>query len=317
MKDSCCQRWERERERRVGQLPQIYLNILIPVFALVVIGYVVGPRLGLEARTLSRLSYFVLVPAFTFTVLTTARIDAAIAGRMVLAIAAVEVACAAAAILVARLFTRSPQMTGAYVLIAVFPNVGNFGLPIVQFAFGPDALVAATIYFIAMSTISFIIGVAAANWHHGSNLRSLLAVVKTPAVIAVVPALLFNAFGLHPPPVIERPAGLLAGAMVPVMLVALGVQLAGAGIPRLDGDMLGASLVRLLGGPALAALVVIPFHLTSLARDAAILQSAMPAAVLASIIAFEHDLLPTFVTATVLFSTLISVLTLAAIIAIL
>lgn len=301
----------------MGHLPQIYLNILIPVFALVAIGYVVGPRLGLEARTLSRVAYFVLVPAFTFNVLTTARIEAAVAGRMVLYIGVVEVACAAAAIIVARLFRRSPQMAGAYVLIAVFPNVGNFGLPIVQFAFGPDALIAATIYFIAMSTISFIIGVAAATWHHGSNLRSLVAVLKTPAVIAVVPALLFNGFGVGPPLVIERPAGLLAGAMVPVMLVALGVQLAGAGIPRLDGDMLGASLIRLIAGPALAALIAIPFHLTILARDAGILQSAMPAAVLASIIAFEHELLPAFVTATVLFSTLISIITLAAIIAIL
>ncbi len=301
----------------MGQLPQIYLNILIPVFALVAIGYVVGPRLGLDARTLSRVAYFVLVPSFTFSVLTTSRIDAATAGRIVLYISVVEVACAVAAIIVARLFKRSPEMTGAYVLIAVFPNVGNFGLPIVQFAFGPDALVAATIYFIAMSTISFIIGVAAANWHRGSNLRALLAVAKTPAVIAVVPALLFNVFAVSPPLVIARPASLLAGAMVPVMLIALGVQLAGAGIPRLDGDMLGASLVRLLAGPALAALIVVPFHLTNLARDAGVLQSAMPAAVLASIIAFEHDLLPTFVTATVLFSTLISIVTLAVIIAIL
>lgn len=301
----------------MGQLAQIYLNILIPVFALVAIGYVVGPRLGLEARTLSRVSYFVLVPSFTFNVLTTSRIDAASAGRIVLFIGVVEVACAMAAIVIARLFRRSPQMTGAYVLIAVFPNVGNFGLPIVQFAFGPDALVAATIYFIAMSTLSFMIGVAAANWHHGSNLRSLRAVIRTPAVIAVIPALLFNAAGIHPPLVIARPTALLAGAMIPVMLLALGVQLAGAGIPRLNGDMLGASLIRLLAGPALAALIVIPFHLTSVARDAGVLQAAMPAAVLASIIAFEHDLLPTFVTATVLFSTLISIVTLAAIIAIL
>lgn len=300
----------------MGQLPKIYLNILIPVFALVAVGYLVGPRLGLDARTLSRLSYFVLVPSFTFNVLGTASIGAASAGRMVVYIGIVEVACAAAAIAVARVFRRSPQMTGAYVLVSVFPNVGNFGLPIVQFAFGQEALVAATIYFIAMSTISFIIGVAAANWHHGSNLRAFMAVAKTPAVIAVVPALLFNMRG-GPPLVIQRPAALLAGAMVPVMLVALGVQLADAGIPRIDGDMIGASLVRLLAGPALAALVAIPLHLTGLPRDAGVLQAAMPAAVLASMIAFEHSLLPTFVTATVLFSTLISIVTLAAIIAIL
>ena len=207
-------------------------------------------------------------------------------------------------------------MTGAYVLISVFPNVGNFGLPIVQFAFGPDALIVATIYFIVMLTISFIIGVAAANWHHGSNLRSLLAVIKTPAVIAVLPALFFKMLG-GPPLVIQRPAALLGGAMVPVMLIALGAQLAHAGIPRIDGDMIGASLVRLLAGPALAALIAIPLRMTGLPRDVGILQAAMPAAVLASMIAFEHELLSTFVTATVLFSTLISIVTLAAIIAVL
>lgn len=301
----------------MGQLPQIFLNILIPVFALVLIGYIAGPRLGLEARTLSRVAYFLLVPAFNFNILSTAQIDFGVARRMIVYITIVEVACALAALVVARLLRRSPEMTGAYILIAVFPNVGNFGLPIVQFAFGPDALVAATIYFVAINLISFVIGVAAANWHRGSNLRMMVAVFKTPALLAVPPALLFNLSGTPPPLAVARPIALLAGAMIPVMLIALGAQLAQAGIPRLDGDMIGASVMRLLGGPALAALVAVPLHLTGLPRDAGVLQAAMPAAVLASIIAFEHNLLPTFVTATVLFSTLASIVTLAVVLAIL
>ena len=36
------------------EIAQIFLNVITPVFALVLIGYVAGPRLGLEARTLSR-----------------------------------------------------------------------------------------------------------------------------------------------------------------------------------------------------------------------------------------------------------------------
>ncbi|MGM0675299.1 MAG: AEC family transporter, partial [Spirochaetota bacterium] len=45
-------------------------------------------------------------------------------------------------------------------------------------------------------------------------------------------------------------------------------------------------------------------------RGAGILQSSMPTAVLASIIAIEYDLLPEFVTEVVLFSTLASLVTL-------
>ena len=46
------------------------------------------------------------------------------------------------------------------------------------------------------------------------------------------------------------------------------------------------------------------------------MQAAMPAAVLTSIIALEYDLLPDFVTRTVLFSTLASVVTLTLILAV-
>ena len=45
-------------------------------------------------------------------------------------------------------------------------------------------------------------------------------------------------------------------------------------------------------------------------RSTGILQAAMPSAVLTSIIAIEYKLIPEFVTTTVLFSTLYSILTL-------
>jgi predicted permease len=55
--------------------------------------------------------------------------------------------------------------------------------------------------------------------------------------------------------------------------------------------------------------------MTGIERAAAIIQSATPTAVLASIIAIEYELLPEFVATTVLFSTLASVVTLTVILA--
>jgi predicted permease len=301
---------------RVGQLGRIYLDILVPVFALVVLGYAAGPRLGLDARTLARVAYFLLVPAYNFTILSAAKIEAAVAGRILLFTAAMEVAVALAGFAVGRLLRRSPRTIAAFVLVAVFPNVGNFGIPIVQFAFGTEALTVAVLYFVAINVLSFAIGVAAANWHHGSPVRAMGAVFRTPALLAVPPALAFNALHWSVPLALSRPLALLAGAMVPVMLVALGVQLAAAPIPRISVDMVMANAVRLVGGPALAALIAIPLGVSGLTRDAGILQASMPTAVFASIIAFEHDLLPSFVTATVLVSTLASIVTLAVVLAI-
>ncbi|MFO7167034.1 MAG: AEC family transporter [Chloroflexota bacterium] len=300
------------------QLLTIFLNVLVPVFLLVGLGYAAGPRLRLDSRTLSRFAYFILIPAYVFDVLSTARIGAALAGRMTLYAVAVHLGCAALGYLAARLLRRPPEMVAAYVLIAVFGNVGNFGIPIIQFRFPGDAAatVAGTVYFIAISSVAFVVSVAAANWHRGSALRAALAVLKTPALIAVPPALLVNWLGVELPPLAARPIALLAAGMIPTMLIALGVQLAAAGVPRLDVDMAASSAVRLVGGPLLALALAAPFGLEGIARSVGVLQAAMPTAVLASIIAVENDLLPPFVIMSVLVSTVASIATLTVVLAI-
>ncbi len=302
----------------MAQLATIFLNVLVPVFLLVGLGYLSGPRLGLDSRTLSRFAYFILIPAYVFEVLSTAQIGAALAGRMAAFAVAVHLGCAAAGYLVARALGRPPQMVAAYMLIAVFGNVGNFGIPIIRFHYPGDqqAVVAGTVYFIAISSTAFAVSVAAANWHKGSALRSVLAVLKTPALIAVPPALLVNWLGWQLPPIMMRPVELLSDGMIPTMLIALGVQLAAAGLPRPNADMAIASAVRLLGGPALAFALAAPLGVEGIARSTGVLQAAMPAAVLASIIAVENDLLPSFVITAVLFSTVASVLTLTVVLAI-
>lgn len=292
------------------ELLSIFANILLPVFTLVLIGYIVGPRLQLDARTLSRFAYFIITPAFIFNIFSAAEIQVTIAVRMALFIILVTSGTVVVAWLVARALRCSAQMTAAYVLVAAFGNVGNFGLPIIQFKFGEDALVAASFYFLVLSMFGFMVGVTAATWHQGAGIRALWMAFKTPAVLAVIPAILVNTFNWPMPLFVGRAVGLLAGALIPVMLVTLGVQLAGMGIPKLTRDVIVSSLIRLLVGPTLALLSVGFFGLTGFERGAGILQASMPVAVLAALIALEHRLLPDFVTTTALFSTLASAITL-------
>lgn len=246
-----------------GATPRDFPQCARAGFLLVLLGVVVGPRLQLDSRTMSRFAYFVLTPAFVFDVLSKAVIDATLAARMTVYILLVHVLCALVAFGVAKALRRSPHMTAAYVLIAVFSNVGNFGLPIIQFQFPGQqaALAAATVYFVAILTISFVIGVAAANMVRGGNLAAVAAVLKTPGVIAVAPALLVNAAQVPLPLVLTRPVSLLAGALIPTMLVALGVQLSQVGIPRITADMVIACVLRLAVGPALAFALVGVFGL--------------------------------------------------------
>jgi predicted permease len=294
----------------IGQLAEIFVNVIAPVFALVLIGYVAGPRLQLEARTLTRTAYYLFIPAFVFGVMSTAVIEADLVLRMVVLATAVHLAVGLLAYGVARLLRRPREVVGAYVMIAVFGNVGNFGLPLIQFRLGEEAVVYATFYFLIIIVIAFVICVTVAAWAKGQGKRAVLEVFKTPALLALPPALLFNGLDVQPPLFLSRTVGLLGAAMVPTMLVALGVQLGEMARFHISRDVVLASLLRLVGAAGLAFLLAALLGLTGLARGAGIFQASMPTAVLASIIALEYGVQPDMVTTAVLFTTVISVITL-------
>ena len=98
----------------IAQLAEIFFNVITPVFALVLIGYLAGPRLGLQARTLSRYAYFILIPCFVFNVIATAEFDLGVAGRMVAFILLVELACAALGFAIAKLLRRTAELGDAW-----------------------------------------------------------------------------------------------------------------------------------------------------------------------------------------------------------
>ncbi len=299
----------------VLQLIEIFFSVITPVFALVLIGFLAGPKLQLEARTLSRAAYYFFIPAFVFDVISKARVDAGALGQMVLLGILIVVVTAFLGAMTAYVLNRSKEVVAAFALIASFGNVGNFGLPLIEFRLGADALVPATIYFLTISLTAFVVGVGAAGYVRGGGVSALLSVLKTPALLAVPPAFFFAQTGLAVPLSLQRVMGLLASAMIPVMLVALGVQLATNQGLRLEKDIWIISSVRLLAGPGVAALLALLIGVSGISRSTAIVQSGMPAAVLTSIIALEYDLLPDFVTSTVLFSTLASVATLTILLA--
>jgi predicted permease len=298
------------------QLAGIFLNVLTPVFLLVITGYLIGPPLGIETRTLSKIAYYVLTPAFIFNVFSSASLAVGLAVRMALFSIVVAGLCVLCAVLLARLLGLGEQMAGAFALTAAFANVGNFGLPIIQFRLGDAALAPASFYFLVLSTFGFVVGVSAATWHKGNAGSALLAALKTPAILAVFPAIAVNALDLPTPLFLERSVGLLASAMIPIMLLALGVQLAGMGKLHIDRNVAMAGALRLVVGPIFGLLLAAPFGLTGIERGAGILQASMPAAVLAALVAMEHELMPDFVATVVLFSTLAGAVTLTVVLAI-
>lgn len=292
------------------QFLNIFIDIVTPVFFLVFSGFFVGPKLALDARTLSRTAYFILVPCFVFNMLSQMDIQLLAAGQMIAYMTLIHVIVAISAFMVARLLKCSKEVTAAFVIIATFGNVGNLGLSLIEFRLGQSAEVSATIYFMTVVVIAFVICVGTASWTKGTGLSAVFSIFKTPALIAMVPALFFYATDITPPLFLSRITELLGRAMIPIMLLTLGVQLSEIKKIKITYKVVTASGIRLIAAPLIAFGMTFFFPLSGVEIKSGILQAGMPVAVLGSIIAIEYDVVPEFVTTAVLFSTLFSIVSL-------
>ena len=293
-----------------GELFAVFLGVVVPVFGVVALGYLLGPRLDLQPRTLSRAAFYIFVPAFVFHTISNSVVALSETLQMAAFVIVSHGLFAAVGWVVARCLRCSREMTAAFVMIAVFGNVGNFGLALINFRLGSEGLAPATIYFLVINVVAFGLCVAVAAWARGSGSSPLVAILKTPALVVVVPAALLSAYDVQLPTAGARILELLAGAMIPTMLLALGLQLSHAETLRISREKVIATSLRLVAAPFIAWALVGLFGIEGLSRSAAILQCGMPVAVLVSIVSIEYEVAPDFVTAVVFLSTVCSLPTL-------
>ena len=91
----------------------VFVNVIMPVFGIVIPGYLVGGRPDLQTWTLSRVAYYVFVPAFIFQAISSARISLHNTLKMVCFIIAAHLLVSLTA---GRLMRRSREMFSPYVL---------------------------------------------------------------------------------------------------------------------------------------------------------------------------------------------------------
>lgn len=207
------------------------------------------------------------------------------------------------------------RLLAAVILSSVLMNAGNFGMPLVDFAFGEHALVYAGLYFVGMNVMTNSLGVLIASLGSSGLSRAFLNLLRMPVIYAVLLGLLFSRFGWTLPMPFERTVKVLSQAAIPSMLIFMGMQLRGASIRGHLRELILVGSLRLIVAPALALFLSPIFGLEGPARQAGLVESAMPTAVFATILASEFDIEPAFVVTVVFSTTLFSIFTLTPLLA--
>ncbi len=288
----------------------VLFDVLGPVAVLVVLGAVLGPRLRIDPGSLSRLAYWVFGPAFVFVLLAGADLDRSVVLKLIAAAMAGMAAAAVIAIGWAGATGVGYEVGAAVTMTSVWGNVGNAGLAIVAFALGDDALPIAGVLMVTINLASLILGVGMAQARTASIGSAVLRGLSAPMSVAGGVALAVNLLGVDVPVLADRSLGLLADALIPVMLFTLGVQLVSSGRPSWSNDLSVVLVAKLAAAPGAAWLAGSALGLDGDFLDAVVIQSAMPPAVFCAVVAAENDLLPERVTAAVVLATLVSAVTL-------
>lgn len=295
----------------LSELLQIFANNLLPLLLLSTAGFLLGKYLHIDSQSVGRVTFYVLSPLLVFDLVSQSHLTAGkIAVMLFFGVSCIAL-MAIIAYIVGRLMGFQRSVLVSIVVTSAFGNSGNYGLPLVAFAFGQEALTYAGIYFVASSLMLNTLGVVIASLGQMRLKEALLAFFKVPAVYAILLSLSMVRLGWKLPLPLERTVSLAAGGAVPLMIILLGLELQRA---RWIQNHLGPAFVsvalRLLLAPLLACGLSVPFGLHAAARQAGIVETAVPTAVMTTVLASEYKLEQAQVTATVFLSTLLSPLTL-------
>lgn len=295
----------------------IFGNVVLPVLVVAALGYLLQRRMQLSLVPLSQVSIYVLQPCLVFTALLNTDLRSAEPLLIMLFSALMTAGMLVVAAVIARTGRLDRSMSAAFMLSTAFPNVGNYGLSVVLLAYGQSGLEKAILIFVVQSIFSGTVAVMVASASSASAWRALLQVFKLPQIYATVAALAFNLLQVTPPPFIAASTDLAAKAAVPLMLVMLGMQMARNTNIERPGLLGVAVATRLVLGVAVAYGIILVLGISGTTSEVLLIQAAMPTAVFTTLMATEFNARPRFVTSVVLLTTLLSLVTVTALLAIL
>jgi len=290
---------------------------IAPIILVSAIGGLLQRQFKLDPAPIAKAIFFGFGPALVFQSIVNTSISAGEIMQMGLFGLLIPIIVGVIAFTIAHLLKLSPQLTAALVLSTMFLNAGNYGLPLVGFAFGEEGLAWATIFFIVHALLlnSFAVIIASAGQEPLG--KAIAQMFKVPAVYAIPIAFLVRSTPLTMPLYVDRSIDLLADAAIPTMLFLLGMQIARSGWPKRWGLISLIVLLRLVLSPLIAFPIGRLVGLTGVGLSAGIAESAMPSPVMATVLSTEFNVEPDLVTGAVLITTLLSPITLTIVLSVL
>lgn len=301
---------------------QLLLDIVIPVFLLMVLGWW-SSRSGLleesSASALNRYVFYIAVPALMFTSTVSVDIQTILHWDFI----AVYLGGCIIAIMIAflcwrRLKLDTPLDWTVIALNSAWANTVYMGVPIFYFLFGDRGTLPVIIATLT-SNLTFILFLALmSELQNGDGgvlekVKTLVvqSLLKNPIMMAPLLGMLVSFSGFSLPAAFITPMNMLAPSAAPVAIFALGMSLSGLKVQRAGFDLAWLSLIKLIIHPLATWSLALLLDLDPYWTASAVLLSSLPTGAMVYVLAQQYNTRVTLSSATIMVTTVFSVITLA------
>jgi malonate transporter and related proteins len=296
-------------------------GLVLPVFAIIVTGWLAG-WLGYIPRSLAdglvHFAYNVAMPALLFVTIAQEPARNLLEWRFLLAFGGGSILCFALVFLAVRAgWGRGLASSTIYGMTAAMTNTGFVALPILHAIYGQPAVLPAAVATVFVAAVMFPATVVLLESDkrsgRGPSARSMVPVkqiVLNPMVLSTLLGLAWAIGGLPIPVAVAAYLNILAAALTPCALFAIGLGLSVEGIRSNFTASIVLATIKLIVMPLIVYGLCVACGLNPLYTIAAVVCAAVPTAKTVYILAGEYKVEEPLVAATVSITTMLSVVTL-------
>ncbi|HTZ59647.1 MAG TPA: AEC family transporter [Acidobacteriaceae bacterium] len=296
-------------------------DLILPVFAVILSGWIVGYT-GYLSRALSEalihFAYNIAMPALLIVTIAQEPAHSLINWRFLVAFGGGTILCFLLVFGIMSIHgSRSLASRTMHGITASMTNTGFVALPVLQAIYGPRAVLPAAIATIFLAVVMLPAAVVLLEFDQrgadGSPTNPMVTVkhvVLSPMVISTLIGMLWSVTGLGMPVPVSAYFDILADALTPCALFAIGLGLSIDGVRANLGRASVLSAVKLLIMPVIVYGLSVSMRLDPLYTIAAVVCAAVPTAKTVYILAGEYHCEEMMVASTVSLTTLASVVSL-------
>ena len=306
---------------------QIISDNILPLLIFVGIGYMMDRKFQMEVASLTKLTFYVVLPCFIFYSIYVAQIDMSMVHVFILSFVLMIVLGLIGEIM-GKVRGFSVSKKEAFKNGTMFSNNGNIGIALIALVFSNSpyiingatpylsvASAAATMMLVQMNMCLNTLGLYQAGKGKLTPRDALSVVFHMPVIytLAAVFTIKFSGFDMTTTfvwPIFQN----CASALVAIVMITLGMQIHKSRISFKDGDAWLGCFVRLVMGPAVGFLLVeiwafMGVLFSPTVAQTILIMSSVPAAVNSVLYAVEFHNCEDFATELVMMSTFLSCIT--------